>query len=123
MRSAIWVITYWSFWDNRLRSGFRINIESLFAQEFQILFGQLRFPQQVRPALCRSNQRLLLAPFVDLGMISGKEYVRKIEETSRNEIEVKVNKLTAGKTYSFTVTGVRKKGTSEYVTVTGTFKA
>ena len=53
----------------------------------------------------------------------GKEYVRKIEETSRNEIEVKVNKLTAGKTYSFTVTGVRKKGTSEYVTVTGTFKA
>jgi len=52
-----------------------------------------------------------------------KEYVKKIEEKSLREIEVKVKKLTKGKTYSYKISGIRKKGASGYVTLTGTFKA
>lgn len=53
----------------------------------------------------------------------GTEYAAGIEEKDRDDIEVNVKKLTAGKKYSYTITGIRKKGTTEYVTLKGTFIA
>lgn len=50
-------------------------------------------------------------------------YVTRIKERDNDEIEVKVKKLTKGKKYTYTITGVRVKGNSAYTTVTGTFTA
>lgn len=52
-----------------------------------------------------------------------KNYVVKIREKSNDGIELKVKKLTYGKTYNYKITGVRIKGSSAYKTITGTFKA
>ena len=53
----------------------------------------------------------------------GKNYARYIIEKDRDDIEIKVNKLSYGKKYSYKVTGVRKAGTGEYKTIKGTFYA
>lgn len=47
--------------------------------------------------------------------------VIRIEEKDRESVEVKVKKLTAGKKYKYTITGVARKGSSVYKKVTGTF--
>ena len=52
-----------------------------------------------------------------------KEMVKRIAEKDRNEIEVKVKALTAGKTYTYTITGIARKGTKKYQTLKGTFVA
>lgn len=52
-----------------------------------------------------------------------KNYVVRIREKDSDGIEVKVNKLTIGKTYKYTITGVRIKGNASYTTITGSFKA
>ncbi len=52
---------------------------------------------------------------------AGKNVVIRIEEKDREGIEVKVKKLTAGKKYSYTITGVARKGSSAYKKVTETF--
>lgn len=52
-----------------------------------------------------------------------KEYVKRIAEKDKDGIEVKVKKLKKGQEYSYKIKGIRKKGSSEYVTLTGTFVA
>ena len=52
---------------------------------------------------------------------AGKNVVIRIEEKDRDGIEVKVKKLTAGKKYTYTITGVARKGSSKYKKVKGTF--
>ena len=52
---------------------------------------------------------------------AGKNVVIRIEEKDREGIEVKVKKLTAGKKYSYTITGVARKGSSVYNKLIGTF--
>ena len=54
---------------------------------------------------------------------NGRNIVKRIVKKGRDEIEVKVSSLTKGKTYRYTVKGVRRKGGSRYYTVSGTFKA
>lgn len=49
-------------------------------------------------------------------------YVRSISGKSSKEIKVLVKKLTMGTTYTITISGIRRKGTSKYGTVTGTVK-
>lgn len=50
-----------------------------------------------------------------------KNYVKRIDEKDNDEIEVVVKKLKKGVTYKYKITGVRKKGSKKYVTVSGTF--
>ena len=52
---------------------------------------------------------------------AGKNYVKKIKEKDRDEIEVSVKKLTPGKKYTYKISGVAKKGSGSYKTVKGTF--
>lgn len=52
---------------------------------------------------------------------AGKNYVKKIKEKDKDEIEVSVKKLTAGKKYTYKISGVAKKGSGSYKTVKGTF--
>lgn len=53
----------------------------------------------------------------------GKEHVLGIKKKTPRDIVLKVSKLTAGRTYRWKIFGIRKKGTSKYVTLSGTFKA
>ena len=53
----------------------------------------------------------------------GKNYALGIKEKDANEITVKVKELTKGKTYSYSISGIRKKGNTKYVTITGKFVA
>jgi len=48
-------------------------------------------------------------------------YVKRIVEKDNDEIEVVVKKLKRGVTYKYKITGVRKKGSKKYGTVSGTF--
>lgn len=52
-----------------------------------------------------------------------KNYVVKILEKDRDEITVRVKKLTRGNRYTYTITGVRAKGNKTWKTVKGTFIA
>ena len=53
----------------------------------------------------------------------GKNYVRYIKSKDSDELEVKVNKLNIGDTYSYRITGVKNRTGSKYQVVTGTFRA
>ena len=53
----------------------------------------------------------------------GKNYALGVKEKDANEITVKVKELTKGKTYSYSISGIRKKGNTKYVTLTGKFVA
>ena len=50
-------------------------------------------------------------------------YVRKIDDTDDDEIEVKVKALKKGTNYTCTISGIRAKGSSKYQTITFTFTA
>ena len=52
---------------------------------------------------------------------AGKNIVVKIDEKDREGITVKVKKLTAGKKYKYTITGVARKGSSVFNKLIGTF--
>ena len=52
-----------------------------------------------------------------------KDYVRAIEDKDNDGIEIKVKKLKAGKVYHYTITGISKKGSGKWTTVSGTFRA
>ncbi|MBQ9016091.1 MAG: hypothetical protein IJ109_08210 [Firmicutes bacterium] len=54
---------------------------------------------------------------------NGKDYVKKIKHKDSDELEVKVRNLSYGKTYHYTITGVKNSGTGDFKTITGTFKA
>lgn len=49
---------------------------------------------------------------------SGKTYKTNIEESDSNEIDLDVANLKAGKSYTVTVTGIKKANASEYGTIT-----
>lgn len=49
-------------------------------------------------------------------------YVSSITGKSGKGVKIRVKKLTMGTTYTVTISGIRKKGTSKYGTVTGTVK-
>ena len=49
-------------------------------------------------------------------------YVSSITGKSSKGVKICVKKLTMGTTYTVTISGIRKKGTSKYGTVTGTVK-
>ena len=52
-----------------------------------------------------------------------REYVKKIMETDDDNIKVSVRKMKSGKKYTWTISGIRAKGQTEYVTMTGTLRA
>ena len=52
-----------------------------------------------------------------------KDYVRTIEDKDKDGIEVNVKKLKSGKVYHYTITGISKKGSGKWTTVSGTFRA
>ena len=63
------------------------------------------------------------APTVSIMDSQGTEYSINILEKDNDSIEVSVNALTIGETYSYTVTGVNSLGQSGSRTLTGTFVA
>lgn len=62
-------------------------------------------------------------PTVTITDANGKNYVTKIKAKDYNSIEVKVKGMKNGKTYNYKISGVRKSGTKDYVTLKGKFKA
>ena len=54
---------------------------------------------------------------------TGKTYTCRITDRDSDEIEVRVQGLKRGTTYTVTVSGVRLKGKTQYQTITKTFKA
>lgn len=54
---------------------------------------------------------------------NGKNYTKKISEKECRSLEVKVKKLTYGKTYHYKITGIKDKKGKKYETIKGTFKA
>lgn len=54
---------------------------------------------------------------------SGKSYSVKITDKDSDDIEFRVSNITEGATYTFTISGIRKKGASSYTSYTGTFTA
>ena len=53
----------------------------------------------------------------------GKTYRGKIIDKEDDEIIVKCRKLKYGKTYKYTIRGIRLEGMGEYVTLKGKFRA
>ena len=53
---------------------------------------------------------------------SGKKYTAKIYKKTDDELRFKVENYKNGKTYKFTISGVREEHTSKYGKVTGKFK-
>lgn len=51
-----------------------------------------------------------------------KSYKTTIVEKDNDELDVRVSGLSEGKSYTYKITGIRKSGTSAYVTLSGTFK-
>ena len=54
---------------------------------------------------------------------NGKNYVTAINGKDRDSLDVEVKGLKEGKTYKYKITGVRKYGTKDYRTLSGSFKA
>ena len=52
-----------------------------------------------------------------------KTWQVRIKEKNRTSLEVWVKSLKKGKKYQYKISGIRKKGTSKYTTITGTFMA
>lgn len=53
---------------------------------------------------------------------SGKKYSAYIVDRDSNDLDFRIRNYKAGKTYKFTIKGVKKRGTSKYGSVTGTVK-
>ena len=53
---------------------------------------------------------------------SGKKYTAKITEKDSDDMTFKVSSIKAGKTYTYTISGVRSGKSGKYVSVKGTFK-
>lgn len=53
---------------------------------------------------------------------SGKSHSAKIIEKDNDEITFKINNAKSGKTYKFTISGIKVKGTSGYTSVSGSVK-
>jgi uncharacterized protein YdeI (BOF family) len=53
---------------------------------------------------------------------SGKSYSAKIIDRDNDELDFRVNKIAAGKTYTFKISGIKARGANKYQTITGKFK-
>ena len=53
---------------------------------------------------------------------SGKSYKASIKEKDEDDLTFKVSSIAAGKTYKYTISGVRSGKSGKYVSVSGTFK-
>lgn len=53
---------------------------------------------------------------------SGKTYTARITEKDEDDLTFKVSNIAAGKTYTYTISGVRAGRSGSYGKVTGTFK-
>lgn len=53
---------------------------------------------------------------------SGKKYSAYIYDRDDDELKFKINKYKSGKTYKFTISGIRNQGTSKYKSVSSSFK-
>ena len=53
---------------------------------------------------------------------SGKKYSAYITDRDRDDLDFKIRNYKEGKTYKFTIKGVKKRGSSRYGKVTGTVK-
>lgn len=62
-------------------------------------------------------------PKVTILDADGKNLVKKIVDKDDDSIEVKVEALTEGETYTYKIEGVRRAGAAAYKTVTGSFIA
>ena len=51
------------------------------------------------------------------------QYVIKVTDKDARSLEVRVKTLVKGKIYSYKISGIRKRGTSSYTTISGTFQA
>ena len=51
------------------------------------------------------------------------QYVIRIKDRDPKEIEVRVRKLKRGKTYKYTISGIRRAGSGAFTTISGTFTA
>ncbi len=51
------------------------------------------------------------------------QYVVRITDKDHDDMEIKVTKLTPGKTYTYKISGIRRKGETAYTTISGTFVA
>ena len=63
------------------------------------------------------------SPSVIIKDAAGNTYSAVVKETGKKDIEVKVNGLKNGETYTYAISGVKKKGDKGYTTVYGKFKA
>lgn len=54
--------------------------------------------------------------------IFGESYKTKITDKDKDELEFRVLKYSAGKEYSFTISGIKKSRGSEYTSVSGSFE-
>ena len=53
---------------------------------------------------------------------TGKTYLAKILEKDRDDLDFKISGFQTGETYTFTISGVKVRGTTGYGSVTGTVK-
>lgn len=51
----------------------------------------------------------------------GKSYSTRITEKDSDDLEFKVSGVQSGKTYTFTISGIRKRGASSYTKISGKF--
>jgi len=114
-------------------SGVRLKGES----EFRTIKGQITIPKEDGKARVKKVEYDRLDKEVSFKfdekvkwkspkvvITDGKtSYVRRITETDRDEIEVKVRNLKKGVTYRYTISGVKGKGNKNYTTISGSFKA
>lgn len=63
------------------------------------------------------------SPKVTITDSTGKNYVTAINSKDKDSLEVEVKGLKEGKTYKYKITGIRKYGTKDYRTLSGSFKA
>ncbi|MCM1544250.1 MAG: hypothetical protein NC110_03025 [Ruminococcus sp.] len=52
---------------------------------------------------------------------NGKTYTTKVVDKDDDELDVSIKGLAAGKKYTYTISGIRKKGTTTYGSLSGTF--
>lgn len=53
---------------------------------------------------------------------SGKSYTAKVAARDNDEVDFKVTSIKAGKTYRFTISGIKKSSAKSYTSVSGKFK-
>lgn len=61
-------------------------------------------------------------PYVTVKDTSGKKYSASIVDRDSDDLDFRIKNYKEGKTYKFTIKGVKKRGTSKYGSLSGTVK-